>query len=240
MVPLDSCQARSPAENLQNSQGRNQPTAHRANKGKTAMMKARNIWRAGTWNMRSMVDMEGPIEVASQRNERGEDKKVDLVVIGALQETKWFGCGTHKVSDSMVLTSGRRTPGEGECAQRREGVALVPGGVEDNNGRHGVRGVCQWYCRWTIKRTVSRIHVVSCYAPTRAASREDKDVFFQALSNIISGVPAGETHIILGDFNARVGSRESDDNEWSGVRGPHRFGSVNDAGKELLSCISLH
>ena len=30
--------------------------------------------------MRSIVDMEGPIEVASQRNERGEDKKVDLVV----------------------------------------------------------------------------------------------------------------------------------------------------------------
>ena len=84
--------------------------------------------------MHSMVDMEGPIEVASQRSERGEDRKVDLVVgelarydvvIGALQETKWFGCGTYKVSDSMILTPGRRTPIEGECAQRGEGVALV-------------------------------------------------------------------------------------------------------------------
>ena len=62
---------------------------------------------------------------------------------------------------------------------------------------------------------MSRIHVVSCYAPTRAASRQDKDAFFQELNNIISGVPEGETYIILGDFNARVGSRESDDNEWS-------------------------
>ena len=42
------------------------------------------------------------------------------------------------MSDSVVLTSGRRTPGEGECAQRGEGVALVHGGVKDNNGRHGV------------------------------------------------------------------------------------------------------
>ena len=81
---------------------------------------------------------------------------------------------------------------------------------------------------------------MSCYAPTRAASREDKDAFFQELSKIISGVPEGETYIILGDFNARVGSRESDDDEWSGVRGLHRFGSVNDAGKELLSFLSLH
>ena len=61
------------------------------------MRKARNVWRAGTWNVRLIVDMEGPIEVASQRNVRGEDSKVDLVVselarydvvIGALQETK--------------------------------------------------------------------------------------------------------------------------------------------------------
>ena len=50
-----------------------------------------------------MVDTESPIEVASQWNENGEDRKVDLVVgeqarydvvIGALQETKWFGCAT--------------------------------------------------------------------------------------------------------------------------------------------------
>ena len=47
-----------------------------------------------------------------------------------------------------------------------------------------------------------------------------------------------ETYIILGDFNASVRSREGDDNKWSGVRGPHAFGLVNDAG--LLSYLSLH
>ena len=48
------------------------------------------------------------------------------------------------------------------------------------------------------------------------------------------------TSSYIGDFNARVGSRESDDDEWSGVRGPHVFGSVNDTGKELLSFLSVH
>ena len=47
------------------------------------------------------------------------------IVIGALQETKWFGCGAYKTSHSMVLTSGRRTPGEGGRVQRGEGAALV-------------------------------------------------------------------------------------------------------------------
>ena len=85
----------------------------------------------------------------------------------------------------------------------------------------------------TDKRTVSRIHVVSCYAPTRAAMREDKDAFFQELNNIISGVPVGETYIILGIFNTCVGSRESDDNEWSGVKGHTGLGQSMMLGKSF-------
>ena len=125
------------------------------------------------------------------------------------------------MSNSMILSSGRRTPSEGECAQRREGVALVLRGKALEAWRRGGQQWKVWSLRCVSavlqedRRTVSRIHVVSCYAPTRAASREDKDAFFQELNNIISGVPAGETYIILGDFNACVGSRESDDNEWS-------------------------
>ncbi len=92
------------------------------------------MWRLGTWNARSMVDTEGPVEVASQGTERGEERKVNLVVrelsrydvaVGALQETRWFSCGTYEVGDSMVLTSGRSTPREGQTVQRGEGVALV-------------------------------------------------------------------------------------------------------------------
>ena len=45
--------------------------------------------------------------------------------------------------------------------------------------------------------------------------------------------------MLLGDFNARVGSRESGE-QWAGVRGPHGFGAANDAGKELLSFLASH
>ena len=48
MVSLDTHQACSPAEDL-----------------------LANVWRKGTWNVRSMVDTECPIKVAGRRGERG-------------------------------------------------------------------------------------------------------------------------------------------------------------------------
>ena len=73
MVPLDTYQDCSSAENLQNSQGKF--SAQRASRAKLCM-------RIGTWNVQSMVDTEGPIEVASQRadGQRGEDRKADQIV----------------------------------------------------------------------------------------------------------------------------------------------------------------
>ena len=101
MMPLGTHQAHSPTEELHTSQGRN-----------TFVQRARKeeVWKLGTWNVRSIVDREGTIEVASQDEEWGEDRKVNLVVrelarhgvvAGALQETKWFGYGTYEVGDSI-------------------------------------------------------------------------------------------------------------------------------------------
>ena len=53
-------------------------------------------------------------------------------------------------------------------------------------------------------------------------------------------IPSNEMFIVLGDFNARVGSREKakEDDVWSEVRGPHGFGKCNDSGKELLAFLA--
>ena len=45
---------------------------------------------------------------------------------------------------------------------------------------------------------------------------------------------------MMGDFNVRVGSRGvNDDDEWY-KRGPHRYGELNVAGRELLSFLSIN
>ena len=73
-------------------------------------------------------------------------------------------------------------------------------------------------------RSWDKLHVVSCYAPTRAASRQERNTFCDELNNILPSVPAGEKYIVLDDFNAGVGSRQVVGNQWSKVRGPHSCG----------------
>ena len=51
------------------------------------------------------------------------------------------------------------------------------------------------------------LHVLSCYAPTFAASREEKDNFSSSLQEALNSIPSQECYVLLGDLNARVGSR---------------------------------
>ena len=52
------------------------------------------------------------------------------------------------------------------------------------------------------RRRVSMLHVFSCYAPTHAAIREEKDSFFATLQEAISSLSQGACFVMLGDFNA--------------------------------------
>ena len=53
-------------------------------------------------------------------------------------------------------------------------------------------------------------------------------------------IPSDEMYIMLGDFNARVGSRQGEEDPWGHVRGPHGYGECNDAGRELLTFLSTN
>ena len=53
-------------------------------------------------------------------------------------------------------------------------------------------------------------------------------------------MPSHSSYVLLGDFNARVGSREGSDDPWWYERGPHGLGVMNEAGRELLSFLSIN
>ena len=96
MASLNSCAGCTPAENLQNSRETAKP-AHRRAKGAKSFW---YFWYFGTWNIRSLLDNEGPIEVARQgpaHHQFSEDQRIDLVIrelqrynifVAGLQETK--------------------------------------------------------------------------------------------------------------------------------------------------------
>ena len=60
---------------------------------------------------------------------------------------------------------------------------------------------------------MERLHVLSCYAPTLAASREKKDEFFDTLQQALPGIQSGEKFVLLGDYNARVGPKTDEDDD---------------------------
>ena len=243
MVSPESPLARPPAENLQHSQVKTK-FAHRAKlKGST--------WLMGSWNVRSLPDCEGPVETAKQgtESEQSDIRRIDQVVkeleryricAAALQETKWFGDAIYRVGDSTVVAAGRPTPAANEPRQRGEGVAIVLRGAALQAWEAGGGIWKAWSSRLVTvtlqpgKSQNDRIHILSCYAPTFSASRVDKNKFLDDLQHALDVIPPSECYVLMGDFNARVGSRIGEDDQWRYVRGPHGLGEVNDAGKELL------
>ena len=206
MSPLCS----SPAKNLQLSQGK--PKSRNAHR---ARLKRSPAWYLGPWNIRSLVDCEGPVETARQRTANESDnKRIDLVirelkrcqvVVAGLQETKWFGNAMYKVGESIVMTAGRPMP------------TLQQG-----------------------RTTSDHLHILSCYAPTFGANRSEKDHFLNDLQQAIDSIPTRESYVILEDFIARVGSRSGDKDLWGNVRGLFGLGEENVAGRKFLNFLLLN
>ena len=76
------------------------------------------------------------------------------------------------------------------------------------------------------------ITIISAYAPTLTSSDEAKESFYEELDQLVKGTPANDKLLLLGDFNARVGT---DSRTWTGVLGPHGTGKLNANGLMLLS-----
>ena len=80
------------------------------------------------------------------------------------------------------------------------------------------------------------INLLCAYTPTLAASAEVKDAFYSQLDSLIQGISRRDNLIILGDFNARVGS---DNEAWPNCLGNFGVGKCNDNGQRLLELCSF-
>ena len=74
-------------------------------------------------------------------------------------------------------------------------------------------------------------------APTLHAETGVKEAFYRDLHNLQQQVDSKDKHLILGDFNARVGR---DFELWRGVLGRHGIGNCNDNGRLFLEFCSEH
>ena len=79
--------------------------------------------------------------------------------------------------------------------------------------------------------------MISAYAPTMTNPEDIKDKFYEELDSLIASVPKSEKLILLGDFNARVGTEHQ---TWDGIIGRHGTGKCNSNGTLLLRACATH
>ena len=79
------------------------------------------------------------------------------------------------------------------------------------------------------------LHIISAYAPTLSQSDTVKEQFYESLNRTLSDIPPSHKILLLGDFNARVGTEHD---VWEGILGKHGIGAVNSNGTALLSLCS--
>nr|VZH90304.1 unnamed protein product [Spirometra erinaceieuropaei] len=79
--------------------------------------------------------------------------------------------------------------------------------------------------------------IISAYAPTMTSSDAVRDKFYEDLHALLATVSKADKLIVLGDFNARVGT---DHTAWRGVLGPHGLRGSNDNGLLLLRTCAEH
>ncbi|XP_047485879.1 uncharacterized protein LOC125036961 [Penaeus chinensis] len=89
-----------------------------------------------------------------------------------------------------------------------------------------------------LNTTTCPVTLISVYAPTLMASSDTKDEFYENLCATLLKVPPKDHVILLGDFNARVGS---DYEAWPSCLGKLNVGKVNENGQRLLEfCTRLN
>ena len=79
--------------------------------------------------------------------------------------------------------------------------------------------------------------IISAYAPTLPSPDDVKAAFYDTLTRCISSIPRADKIILLGDFNARVGSNHV---VWGGIIGRHGVGNTNENGVRLLNLCAEH
>ena len=189
----------------------------------------------GSWNIRTLMD--NPRADRPERRTALIARELDRynIQIAALSETRLADEGqlTEVKAGYTFFWSGRsreerREAGVGFAIKSNliSKLTSLPKGTNDRlmTLRLPLRG----------KRHAT---IISAYAPTMSNPEEVKDKFYEDLEALITAVPREDKLVILGDFNARVGT---DYQAWEGVIGRHGVGKSNSNGHLLLKTCAAY
>ena len=160
-----------------------------------------------------------------------ELEKLNLDIV-ALQETRLPGSGSLREKEYTFFWRGlgvdeSRIHGVGFAVRNRlVGSITTPVGVSER------------IITLRLRTGKGYTTFVCAYAPTLSGSPEAKDEFYESLNDTLRSVSKRDQLLILGDFNARVGT---DHGSWPTCLGRFGTGKMNENGQRLLElCASWH
>nr|KAG5703496.1 hypothetical protein BaRGS_020130 [Batillaria attramentaria] len=161
-------------------------------------------------------------------------KNYKIGVLG-LSETRWLQTGQLRFSSGeQLLYSGHTEDG----APHTEGVALML-------APEAQRALIGWEpvnsriitAKFITKKKDIKLNIIQCYAPTNDAEEEKKDDFYQQLQTVIDRGGAKDMTILMGDFNAKIGS---DNTGYEDTMGTHGLGQMNENGERFANFCALN
>lgn len=188
----------------------------------TFSMKTRT--RFGSWNVRTLLEPSRLAQLCK------EVHNYNLLFVG-ICETRWPGVGENITSDGFTFLYS----GKPENLPRSSGVGFLL-------TKRAKRALITWkpFSDRVISvrfRTRARnLTCIQCYAPTDAAERASKEEFYNILDKAISESNRGDILVVMGDFNAQIGS---DNTNLKSTMGTHGLGCKTENGELFLGmCAS--
>lgn len=194
--------------------------------------------RAHVTNVNGILQVEGadptkPYEICTLLAQH----KISLA---ALSEVRWKGTGSIQLGNYLCLFSG--LPEAAPVALQGVGIVLDPSMTRAwRQAGSQVTYASARLIKIVLTLQKRTIHVISVYAPTYNRTEQEKEDFYSQLGALLQSCKSGEEVIIMGDFNARVGTRPPKDlsgidtqTDDSLVLGPYGLDELNDNGRLLL------
>jgi len=168
-----------------------------------------------TWNVRSMY------EAGKLANTTKEMKRLNIDILG-ISETWWAGSGEYISSDEKLYYSGNETEAH------RNGVGII---IPKNLSSCVTNFIPESdrVMLLTINAKPIMLNIIQVYAPTSDKSDEEIEDFYADVNKMLKLTKPHEMTIIMGDFNAKIGTEKVEN-----VCGSFGLGERNSRGDRLV------
>jgi len=189
--------------------------------------KYKAITRVGFWNVTTLWQL-GRLEQTEKQMLRFH------LGILCLSETKRRGNGEELSSTgkTILLNSGEDL---NQTGQRIGGVGIMLT-KESRASLIDWKPISNRLMTARFRSGVRNITIINCYAPHEEKDENEKTHFYQQLNHVYDSSPRADIKIVIGDFNAKIGS---DNAGVEKVMGRHGLGDRNENGEMLVDfCVS--